>query len=111
MSLLSTRQTESSALINEWAREATEKQCPLGKHEYCASSERHKPRKSDTVRHKQSRSSNRKANRNHKHYHKFEHPYDDVTMRAESIQITDYARAVIKKPKKPKWVKRKPKDI
>ena len=58
------------------------------------------------VRMSQHRSINRRANINHQHYTPFEHPYDIVTMRAESVQITDYIRSVPKKPKKQKWKKR-----
>lgn len=105
MSLHSTRQKETEALLNDWARADTEARCPMGRHEYCADSNRGRTRKR-MVSSKQNRSNNRKANFCSKHNVGFAHPYDITTERAENKQIMDYMLAVPKKKPKTKWVKR-----
>ena len=109
MSKLSTRQLDSQALINEWARADTEARCPLMHHEYCADSTRGMARKPQTIRSKQNRSNNRKAQRNHTHNVGFEYRYDRRFMMEESWEITAY-QAAYHVEKERKAAKRKKKE-
>ena len=92
MSLHSTRQKETEALLNDWARADTEARCPMGRHEYCADSNRGRTRKR-MVASKQNRSNNRKANFCSKHNIGFKQKLTPSIERAEQEQIADYARS------------------
>ena len=105
-SLFSCLQKDSEDLLQRWASADTEHRCPPMKHEYCDNSKRGRERGQVTIRTKQNKSSNRRANRAHRHNTGFEHPYDIETMRAESHQITDYARKTSKRNKYPRGFKK-----
>jgi hypothetical protein len=105
-SLFSCLQKDSEELLQKWASADTVNRCPVGRHEYCADSERGRDQGRVTVASKQNKSNNRRANRAHQHNVGFEYPYDLETMQAESHQIADYARKTSKRNKYPKGFKK-----
>jgi len=109
-SLLSTRQRETEQLMKEWCDASVENQCPQNAHEYCAPSERGQPRKLNTVRTKQNRSTNKRADRTSKHNTGFEYKYDLRYMQEESHTIAQYTSAEAMKPKRRKKRKLRDKD-